>query len=200
MHIYNSICLFILLYTFTCKHVFVFSRFPELYGALCRPPVLESGEEGGNSNTAITDSSSGDGYKKLSGGLGAEVVLVPSAFTVRTGSAHWEILLRARAIENQCYVVAAAQVGRHNEKRESYGHSVIIDPWGTIVASCPSIIELKAEGQGEGGVGKEVVGLNCHVLEGVGSICVAPFEREVLNKTRESMPVQSHRRPDIYYG
>lgn len=50
------------------------------------------------------------------------------------GAAHWELLLRARATECQCYVIAAAQAGRHNEKRESYGHSLIIDPWGTIVA------------------------------------------------------------------
>jgi predicted amidohydrolase len=50
------------------------------------------------------------------------------------GRAHWEILLRARAIETQCYVIAAAQAGRHNEKRESYGHSLIIDPWGAVVA------------------------------------------------------------------
>jgi len=50
-----------------------------------------------------------------------------------TGKAHWELLLRARAVETQCYVIAAAQAGRHNEKRESYGHSIIIDPWGEVV-------------------------------------------------------------------
>jgi predicted amidohydrolase len=50
------------------------------------------------------------------------------------GAAHWEVLLRARAIESQAYVVAAAQAGRHNEKRESFGHSLIIDPWGSVVA------------------------------------------------------------------
>lgn len=66
---------------------------------------------------------------------GAEIITYPSAFTVPTGQAHWEILLRARAIETQSYVIAAAQVGRHNEKRVSYGHSMIIDPWGRIVAS-----------------------------------------------------------------
>lgn len=63
---------------------------------------------------------------------GADIILVPSAFTVPTGTAHWLTLLRARAIENQVYVVAAAQYGRHNERRESYGHSVIINPWGDI--------------------------------------------------------------------
>lgn len=86
-------------------------RFPALYEALCCPP---SGAAGGGI------------------GGGAEVVLVPSAFTQLTGKAHWEILLRARAIENQCYVIAAAQAGQHNEKRASYGHSMIIDPWGEV--------------------------------------------------------------------
>ena len=61
---------------------------------------------------------------------GAEILLVPSAFTHKTGQAHWEVLLRARAIENQCYVIAAAQSGRHNEKRESYGQTMIVDHWG----------------------------------------------------------------------
>ncbi|XBH90519.1 hypothetical protein VPH35_082154 [Triticum aestivum] len=67
----------------------------------------------------------------------AQVLLVPSAFTKVTGEAHWEILLRARAIETQCYVIAAAQAGKHNEKRESYGDSIIIDPWGTVIARLP---------------------------------------------------------------
>lgn len=67
---------------------------------------------------------------------GAQVLLVPSAFTAKTGAAHWETLLRARAIESQSYVVAAAQTGRHNERRESWGHSMIVDPWGQIVAQC----------------------------------------------------------------
>jgi predicted amidohydrolase len=53
---------------------------------------------------------------------------------VPTGKAHWEVLLRARAIETQSYVIAAAQVGRHNDKRVSYGHSMIIDPWGVVLA------------------------------------------------------------------
>uniref|UniRef100_A0A453K4T7 CN hydrolase domain-containing protein n=1 Tax=Aegilops tauschii subsp. strangulata TaxID=200361 RepID=A0A453K4T7_AEGTS len=68
----------------------------------------------------------------------AQVLLVPSAFTKVTGEAHWEILLRARAIETQCYVIAAAQAGKHNEKRESYGDSIIIDPWGTVIARLPA--------------------------------------------------------------
>ncbi len=68
---------------------------------------------------------------------GARVLFVPSAFTWRTGSYHWEVLLRARAIENLCYVVAPAQQGRHNNRRESFGHTMIIDPWGQILTQAP---------------------------------------------------------------
>jgi deaminated glutathione amidase len=65
---------------------------------------------------------------------GAEVITVPAAFTVPTGQAHWEVLLRARAIETGAYVVAAAQGGAHENGRSTFGHSMIIDPWGEIVA------------------------------------------------------------------
>ena len=65
---------------------------------------------------------------------GAAFISVPSAFTVRTGQAHWHTLLRARAIENGCFVFAAAQAGKHESGRETYGHSLIIDPWGEILA------------------------------------------------------------------
>lgn len=65
---------------------------------------------------------------------GAEVISVPAAFTVPTGQAHWEVLLRARAIETGCFVIAAAQGGAHENGRMTYGHSMIIDPWGKIVA------------------------------------------------------------------
>lgn len=64
---------------------------------------------------------------------GAEILTFPAAFTVPTGKAHWHTLLRARAIENQCFVVASAQWGHHNDKIQTYGHSVVIDPWGDIV-------------------------------------------------------------------
>lgn len=64
---------------------------------------------------------------------GAQLVSVPAAFTVPTGKAHWEILLRARAIEAGVFVVAAAQCGRHEDGRETYGHSLVVDPWGTVV-------------------------------------------------------------------
>lgn len=65
---------------------------------------------------------------------GADFITVPSAFTRQTGAAHWHILLRARAIETGCYIFAAAQGGTHDNGRETYGHSVIVDPWGEIVA------------------------------------------------------------------
>jgi predicted amidohydrolase len=64
---------------------------------------------------------------------GAEILTYPAAFTVPTGKAHWHTLLRARAIENQCFVVAAAQWGHHNDKIQTYGHSLVIDPWGDII-------------------------------------------------------------------
>jgi len=65
---------------------------------------------------------------------GAEVLAVPAAFTRTTGEAHWHVLLRARAIENGAYVVAAAQAGHHEDGRDTYGHSMIVDPWGRILA------------------------------------------------------------------
>ena len=74
-------------------------------------------------------------------GSAVDLVLVPSAFTHTTGQAHWELLLRARAVENQCYVLAAAQGGRHENGRRTWGHSMICDPWGEVVA-------VQAEGEG----------------------------------------------------
>ena len=72
-------------------------------------------------------------YRRLSD-AGAEVLCVPAAFTERTGEAHWDILLRARAIENQCHVIAPAQYGRHASGRCTWGHSLIADPWGLVLA------------------------------------------------------------------
>jgi predicted amidohydrolase len=67
---------------------------------------------------------------------GARIIAVPSAFTLETGKDHWHVLLRARAIENQVYVMAPAQAGTHGATRRSYGHALVVDPWGIIVAEC----------------------------------------------------------------
>ena len=81
-------------------------------------------------------------FPELYRGLGDVVlILVPSAFTATTGAAHWHLLLRARAVENQCYVLAAAQGGLHPNGRRTYGHSMLVDPWGDVVAE-------QAEGPG----------------------------------------------------
>ncbi len=65
---------------------------------------------------------------------GAEILTVPAAFTRQTGEAHWHVLLRSRAIENGAFVVAARSGGHHEDGRETYGHSMVIDPWGRILA------------------------------------------------------------------
>jgi len=65
---------------------------------------------------------------------GAEILLIPSAFTAYTGQYHWQVLLQARAIENTCYVIAPAQTGHHYARRESHGHAMIIDPWGIVLS------------------------------------------------------------------
>ncbi|ODM22693.1 hypothetical protein SI65_00282 [Aspergillus cristatus] len=101
----------------------------------------------------------------------AEIITYPSAFTVPTGNAHWEALLRARAIETQSYVIAAAQAGPHNEKRRSYGHSVIVNPWGEVVAK---LGDEYREPQ----------------------IATAEIDLDLLAKIRKEMPLL--RRTDIY--
>jgi len=68
---------------------------------------------------------------------GAEILAVPAAFTLQTGKDHWELLLRARAVENQAFVVAPAQWGQKADGRRTYGRSMIVDPWGTVLATCP---------------------------------------------------------------
>lgn len=106
---------------------------------------------------------------------GAQLLTYPSAFTVRTGAAHWETLLRARAIETQSYVLAAAQVGAHDgTKRVSWGHAMIVDPWGSIVAQCPDIQPYKP------------------------TYCLADIDLEALENTRKEMPLCEQRRDDIF--
>jgi predicted amidohydrolase len=80
-------------------------------------------------------------YRRLADG-GARLLVVPAAFMMHTGRDHWEVLLRARAIENQCYVIAAGQIGDHEPKRTCFGRSMIIDPWGTVVAQAPDTVGI----------------------------------------------------------
>ena len=79
---------------------------------------------------------------------GASIITVPAAFTAATGRAHWHVLLRARAIETGCFVIAPAQCGRHDEGRLTYGHSLIISPWGEILAEAgedPGVITARID-------------------------------------------------------
>ena len=121
--------------------------------------------------------------------LHSKIILIPSAFTMRTGVAHWETLLRCRAIETQCFVVAAAQAGQHNEKRTSYGHALIVDPWGTIVAEGEGVgVEEEGKGKGKGKV--------IHHEQ----LLVADLNMELLESVRAKMPIMSHKRYDVYGG
>lgn len=97
---------------------------------------------------------------------GAELITVPAAFTQVTGEAHWEVLLRARAIETQCYVIAANQGGMHNPRRETFGHSMVVDPWGRVLGQQP---------RGEG-------------------VVVAGVETGLVRELRSKMPLRQHRR------
>ncbi|GAB7047863.1 carbon-nitrogen hydrolase family protein [Catenuloplanes indicus] len=76
-------------------------------------------------------------YRRLAADGQAKLLVVPAAFMAHTGRDHWEVLLRARAIENQCYVLAAGQIGNHEPSRTCFGRSMIIDPWGTVLAQAP---------------------------------------------------------------
>jgi deaminated glutathione amidase len=104
-------------------------------------------------------------YRKLID-AGAEVLLVPAAFTLHTGKDHWTPLLRARAIESQSWVVAAGQWGLHPAGRRCYGHSMIVDPWGAVIAQCPDRT----------------------------GFALATLDREYMNEVRRSVPALSHRR------
>jgi len=95
-----------------------------------------------------------------------DALLVPSAFTSVTGAAHWELLVRARAVENQCYVIAPAQGGLHPNGRRTHGHSMIVDPWGEVLAS-------RAEGEG---------------------IVLAELDAGRLAEVRQSLPALQHRK------
>jgi deaminated glutathione amidase len=101
---------------------------------------------------------------------GAEVLAVPAAFTLQTGKDHWEILLRARAVENQAFVVAPAQWGRKANGRWTYGRSTIVDPWGTVLATCPD-------------------------RDGY---ALAPLDLDYLDRLRREFPALANRRAEAY--
>ena len=81
-------------------------------------------------------------FRRLAVEGGAQVLVVPAAFMLHTGRDHWEVLLRARAIENQCFVIAAGQIGDHDPGRTCYGRSMVIDPWGTVLAQAPDAVGI----------------------------------------------------------
>jgi nitrilase len=97
---------------------------------------------------------------------GMELLVLPSAFTAFTGRSHWEVLVRARAIENQCYVIAPDQGGYHLNGRETHGHSMIVDPWGTVLNS---------------------------LARGPGVVC-ARYDLERVSSARRNFPSIDHRR------
>jgi len=98
-----------------------------------------------------------------------DLLSVPAAFTHTTGQAHWELLLRARAIENQCYVIAAAQGGTHENGRRTYGHSMVVDPWGKVLA-------VRDEGEG---------------------VVLAELDPARIASVRLQLPALEHRRADL---
>ncbi|OMH85115.1 Nitrilase-like protein [Zancudomyces culisetae] len=117
--------------------------------------------------------------------MGATAIAFPAAFTEKTGAAHWEILVRARAIETQCFVFAAAQIGKHNQGAAqnhtrsghtpagSFGNAMIVDPWGTVLAKCSDFTTEP-------------------------SLATAEIDMQRLEKIRTQMPVAKHRRRDIF--
>lgn len=132
---------------------------------------------------------------------GARVLTVPAAFTYATGEAHWHTLLRARAIENQCFVIAAAQTGFHNKAeldaynlavekdsslgkrkpiRRSYGHSLIVNPWGKVVGEIPYADDASS---------MEAVEHNLFITD---------LDMSYVDEVRQMMPVEDHCRPEVY--
>lgn len=105
-------------------------------------------------------------FRQLARSEGAQTLFVPASFTMTTGRDHWEVLLRARAIENQCYVVAPNQCGVKGKSMQKYGRSMIIDPWGTVLATAP-------DGP---------------------SFCVAELDFNKVAQFRRSLPIQEHTR------
>jgi predicted amidohydrolase len=108
-------------------------------------------------------------YRSLAVG-GAEIIVVPSAFTLATTRDHWEVLVRARAIENQCFVIAANQIGAHPANLRSGGRSMIVDPWGLVLASAPD----------------------------TETAIVADLDLDALRDIRRRLPSLANRRPEVY--
>ncbi len=130
------------------------------------PVVADLGELGKLGLSICYDLRFPEHYRALVDG-GADLVTVPAAFLSKTGQDHWHVLLRARAIENTCYLLAPAQSGRHHPKRTSYGHALVIDPWGTVLADTGDVPGL----------------------------AIAPIDPERLRAVREQLPCLQHRRP-----
>jgi predicted amidohydrolase len=101
---------------------------------------------------------------------GASVIFVPAAFTLHTGRDHWEVLLRARAIENQCYVLAPAQVGSYPPGKQCYGRSMVVDPWGLVLAQA----------------------------QDTPTVLIAELDMTQVSQVRAQIPCLQHRRPDLY--
>ena len=101
---------------------------------------------------------------------GADLIMIPAAFTAFTGKDHWQVLLQARAIENTAYVVAPAQTGRHYGRRQSHGHAMVIDPWGTVLA-------------------------DAGVVQGA---AIAPADKERVKRIRGQMPSLKHRKTELF--
>jgi predicted amidohydrolase len=108
-------------------------------------------------------------YRRLAG-LGARAITVPSAFTLETGKDHWELLIRARAVENQVFVLAAAQFGPHPPRNSCYGNAMIVDPWGMVLARAPY----------------------------TETVVVADLDLDYQERVRENLPSLRHRRADLF--
>ena len=150
-------------------------HFPAAGTSLCESATVEAGDAeqavvaatpfGGIGLSVCYDVRFPELYRRLVA-RGARLLVVPAAFTLHTGKDHWHVLLRARAIENQCFVLAPAQQGRHSPTRQTYGHSLIIDPWGTVLADCPD---------GEG-------------------VALAELDLVAQDRIRQELPALQHRR------
>ena len=133
------------------------------------PPVVQLPGLGGLGLSICYDVRFPELYRSLAH-AGADLLLIPAAFTAFTGKDHWQVLLRARAIENTAYVFAPAQTGRHYGLRQSYGHAMVIDPWGSVLADAGTTPGL----------------------------AIADISTERLQQVRRQMPSLRHRQPALF--